>query len=91
MRGIAAESLGALGLYSPEVVMALTACLDDPDTNVRVIAARSLGWCGSTAASCVPKLLELYRSLEGMPEQQRFAEALAAIDPTVAQRAGLTK
>ena len=91
MRGIAAESLGALGLPSPEVVTALAACLDDPDMNVRVIAARSLGWCGGAAADSVPKLIELYRSQEGMPEQQRIAEALVSIDPAAAQRAGLTK
>jgi hypothetical protein len=91
MRGIAAESLGALGLPSPEVVTALTACLDDPDANLRVIAARSLGWCGSAAAVSVPKLLELYRGLEGMPEQQRIAEALVSIDPAAMQRAGLSE
>ena len=91
MRGMAAESLGALGLHSPEVVTALTACLDDPDTSVRVIAARSLGWCGGAATSCVPKLLELYRSQEGMPEQQRVAEALVSIDPAMAEREGISK
>jgi hypothetical protein len=91
MRGIAAESLGALGLHSSKVVTALTACLDDPDTNVRVIAARSLGWCGSAAAGSVPKLLELYRSREGMPDQQSIAEALASIEPAAVQRLGLSK
>ena len=91
MRGMAAESLGALGLHSAEVVTALTACLDDPDTNVRVIAARSLGWCGGAATSSVPKLLELYRSQEGTPEQQRIAEALLSIGPAAAQKAGLSK
>lgn len=91
MRGIAAESLGALGVHSTEVVTALTACLDDPDSNIRVIAARSLGWCGSAAAVSVPKLLELYRSREGMPDQQSIAEALASIEPATVQRLGLSK
>jgi hypothetical protein len=91
VRSIAAESLGALGLHSPEVVAALTACLDDPNTNVRMIAARSLGWCGSAAAGSVPKLLELYRSQDGMPDQQSIAEALVSIEPTAVQRPGLSK
>jgi HEAT repeat protein len=91
MRVIAAESLGALGLHSPEVVTALTACLDDPSTPVRISAARALGWCGSAAAVSVPRLLELYRSQEGMPDQQRIAEALVSIDPATKQRAELSK
>jgi hypothetical protein len=91
MRGIAAESLGALGLHSPEVVAALTARLDDPDSNVRVIAARSLGWCGGAAAGSVPKLLELYHSQEGMPDQQSIGAALASIEPATVQRLGLSK
>jgi HEAT repeat protein len=91
MRCMAAESLGALGLPSPEIVAALTKCLDDPDPNVQVIAARGLGWCGSAATGCVPKLLELYRSQEGLPDQQRIAEALVSIDPLAAQQSGISK
>lgn len=91
LRGLAAESLGALGVYSPEVITALTACLDDPEAYVRLSAARSLGWCGGAAAGSVPKLLELYHGLEGTPEQQRISEALASIDPMAAQRAALSK
>jgi HEAT repeat protein len=91
MRSIAAESLGALGVRTPEVVAALEAHLDDPEMSVRITAARSLGWCGSAATSSVPKLLELYRGQEGMPEQQCIGEALASIDPAAMQRAGLSK
>ena len=91
MRSLAAESLGALGLPSSEVVAALTASLDDPDHYVRVIAARSLGWCGSAASDSVDKLLALHRSLEGGPDQERVAEALLAINPAAAQRAGISK
>ncbi len=90
MRRLAAESLGALGIHSPEVVAALEARLDDPEMSVRISAARSLGWCGSAATGSVPKLLELYRSQEGMPDQQRIAEALVSIDPAAMQRAGLS-
>jgi HEAT repeat protein len=91
MRTLAAESLGALGLHSREVISALTGLLDDPDTAVRVNAARSLGWSGGAAAGSVPKLLELYGSLDGQQEQLRVAEALASIDPAAAQRAGIVK
>ena len=91
MRAMAAESLGALGLRTPDVVSALSAALADPNTDVRLSAARSLGWCGEAAACTVPRLIELHRSLEGAPEQQQVAEALASIDPAAAQRAGIAK
>lgn len=91
MRVLAAESLGALGLRTPDVVGALSAALADPNVDVRVSAARSLGWCGEAAACTVPLLIEFHRSLEGAPEQQRVAEALASIDPVAAQRAGIAK
>ena len=91
MRKVAAESLGALGVHSPEVVSALTTCLDDPIVPVRVSAARSLGWCGGVAAGSVPKLLEMYRGQEGTPDQQPVADALLSIDPVVARGMGLSK
>jgi len=91
MRNLAAESLGALGFHSQEVIAALTALLDDPDTTVRVNAARSLGWSGGAAAGSFSRLLELHGSLNGQQGQLRVAEALASIDPAAAQRAGIVK
>jgi HEAT repeat protein len=91
MRVLAAESLGALGLPSTEVVGALTARLEDPEAHVRLSAARGLGWCGEAAACATPRLLELHRSLEGAPEQQQVAEALKSIDPAAAIGTGLLK
>jgi len=91
MRSVAAESLGALGVHSPAVIAALTASLDDPNTNVRVSAACSLGWCGGAAVSSVPKLQELHRSQEGTPEQQRITEAIRSIETAAAQQGELSK
>jgi HEAT repeat protein len=91
MRVLAAESLGALGLPSAEVVGALTARLEDPEAPVRLSAARSLGWCGEAAACATPRLLELHRSLEGTPEQRQVAEALKSIDPAAAIGTGQSK
>lgn len=91
MRSLAAESLGALGVHSRAVIAALTVSLDDPNTDVRVSAACSLGWCGVAAASSVPKLLELHRRQEGTPEQQRIAEALASIETAAAHQGELSK
>jgi HEAT repeat protein len=91
MRVVAAESLGALGLRTPEVVGALSNALADPNMDVRLSAARGLGWCGESAACTVPLLIELHRSLEGTAEQQHVTEALASIDPVAAQRATIAK
>jgi HEAT repeat protein len=91
MRHLAAESLGALGIQSLEVVAVLTGLLDDPDTAVRVSAARSLGWCGNAASGSVDKLLALHRSLDDGPDRKCVAVALVAIDPTMGQRVELPK
>ena len=91
MRTLAAESLGALELPSTEVVAALTASLDDPDHNVRINAARSLGWYRSAASNSVNKLLALHRSLSAGPAQQRVAEALSSINPAMAEQEGISK
>ena len=89
MRSLAAESLGALGLSSPEVVSALASRLDDSDAPVSVSAAISLGWSGSAASACVPKLAELYRRMEGSTEQWRIGEALKSIDSLATESAGV--
>jgi hypothetical protein len=89
MRKVAAESLGALGVYSPEVVSSLITCLDDPIVLVRESAARSLGWCGGAAAISVPKLHEMYE--EGILDHRTFVDALLSIDPVAAQGMGLSK
>jgi len=91
MRAIAAESLGALGLPSPAVLTALTACLDDRVTDVRLHAARSLGWFGASATGSFSKLLDLHRSLGSGLEKQYVGEALFSIDPAAAEKADLQK
>jgi HEAT repeat protein len=88
LRALAAESLGALGLETPAIVTALISRLDDSDGSVRIAAARSLGWLGQSASRAVPRLIELYRSEEGMPGQWHIATALVAIDPSAAESAG---
>jgi len=87
-RCLAAESLGAIRLPTPEVLSALAARLDDSDAAVRVNAAVSLGWFGAAALPCVPKLADLHRSMEGTPNQWRIGEALKSIDPAATERAG---
>jgi HEAT repeat protein len=89
LRSLAAESLGALGLDASAIVSALIPRLDDVNHSVRISAARSLGWLGHSASAAVPKLIELYRSEEGMPGQRQIATALASIDSNAAEREGV--
>jgi HEAT repeat protein len=88
-RSLAAESIGALGVASPEVIAALAARLDDESGAVCVSAAVSLGWLGAAASDCAPRLVELYRRLEGTPDQWRVGEALKSVDVQAAERAGV--
>jgi hypothetical protein len=89
LRSLAAESLGAVGLDSSAIVSALIPRLDDVDNSVRISAARSLGWLGHSASAAVPKLIELYRSEEGMPGQWHVGNALALVDLAAAEREGV--
>ena len=89
LRSLAVESLGAVGLDSSAIVSALIPRLNDVDNLVRISAARSLGWLGHSASAAVPKLIELYRSEEGMPGQWHVASALAAIDSNAAEKEGV--
>jgi HEAT repeat protein len=88
MRRLAAQSLGAMRVNSPEVVTALASRLDDPVAEVRVNAAVSLGWYGPAALAHVARLAGLYENMEGAQEQWRVGEALKAIDPSAAESAG---
>jgi HEAT repeat protein len=86
VRFSAIESLGKVGAEPDRVVpVLLNAFLHDPD--VKIVAATALGEFGANAKPAVPALLEYFSAPDAATN--RIANALKAIDPEAAAKAGV--
>jgi hypothetical protein len=70
-------------------VPALMALLRNPEPSVQKEAAWALGSAGPDATEAVPALLECWRGTDDRWVRDVTAEALRAVDPEAARRAGV--
>ncbi len=87
VRSSAAEAVGDIGPRASSAVPALTDLLRDKENYVRGVAACSLGKMGRAAKSAVPALIAASRNPQ-LDVGKKAAEALRAIDPDAAPKAG---
>jgi hypothetical protein len=100
VRGNALYALGCIHAESESAVPRIAKALGDPDANVRGQAAAALQAYGAEAKSAVPALLETLKKHPRYPANivdgprdptDDAKEALKAIDPEAAAKAGLKK
>jgi hypothetical protein len=89
VRARACNALGMLGQQPDTVVPALTALLSDPEVNVRGMAALGLSLFNARAKPAVPALLKLLTNSPSGKLEFWVTNALTAIDPAAAAKAGV--
>jgi hypothetical protein len=89
VRLYAVNALGEIRAEPDRVVPILTNALRDPDSGVQTHAAMALGKFGPNAKLAVPALVEYLNAQDSRTDRSDFTDALKAIDPEAAAKAGV--
>jgi HEAT repeat protein len=89
VRLYAVHALGEIRAEPDRVVPVLTNALRDPDSGVQTHAAMALGKFGPNAKLAVPALVEYLNARESRTDRSDVTDALRAIDPEAAAKAGV--
>jgi HEAT repeat protein len=84
----AATALGEIGPQAESCVPALMEALGQESIFGKAIAAQALGRIGPKAKAAIPRLIEIHNDIHNI-ERKSFGQALEAIDPEAAHRAGV--
>ncbi len=84
----AVTALGEIGPAAETAIPALIEALGQESIFGKALAAEALGRIGPKAKAAIPRLVEIHNEIHNI-ERKTFGEAIEAIDPDAARRAGV--